>query len=243
MRGSFNPAVTDDPDVRRHQHVRARPPAQSRGAPDAIPVVGWIGSPTTGAYIRSLTNVLRRVRERHPFVLRVSGAGEPLDDCRASPVENEPWSLDRRGRAVQHLRRRRLSAGRRRVVEGQVRLQGDRVHGLRRAGGRVGGRRQSRHHPGRRQRLSRIDTRTSGSRSSVACSPMPRCGAASRRRAARPSRSGYSLRVNAPKLAATLRAVAERGASHGADDRRSRKDDDEEFRDDRRGRVTSRRGT
>lgn len=58
------------------------------------PIVGWIGSPTTGTYIRGLTRVLRQVRERHAFTLRVSGTGEPLAvdglDC-----ENVPWSLDR----------------------------------------------------------------------------------------------------------------------------------------------------
>ena len=58
------------------------------------PVVGWIGSPTTGTYIRGLARVLKQVRERHPFTLRVSGTGEPLVidglDC-----ENIPWALDR----------------------------------------------------------------------------------------------------------------------------------------------------
>src|SRR5262245_29737986 len=43
------------------------------------PIVGWIGSPTTSSYIRSLAPVLRRVRERQPFTLRVSGAGERFD--------------------------------------------------------------------------------------------------------------------------------------------------------------------
>src|SRR2546430_16382292 len=59
----------------------------------SVPVVGWIGSPTTASYIRGLAGVLRRVAERQPFVLRVSGAGEPL----AIPgvrVENRTWSLN-----------------------------------------------------------------------------------------------------------------------------------------------------
>jgi glycosyltransferase involved in cell wall biosynthesis len=58
------------------------------------PIVGWIGSPTTAGYIRNLADVLRRVHDRHPFLLRVSGAGQPL----ALPgvhVENPDWALDR----------------------------------------------------------------------------------------------------------------------------------------------------
>ena len=57
-------------------------------------VVGWIGSPTTASYIRDLEPVLRRVRERHGFVLRVSGAGGPLQ-IPGLTVENVPWALDR----------------------------------------------------------------------------------------------------------------------------------------------------
>ncbi len=57
-------------------------------------VVGWIGSPTTAAYIRGLEPVLRRVRERHPFVLRVSGAGDTLQ-IPGVTVDNAAWSLDR----------------------------------------------------------------------------------------------------------------------------------------------------
>jgi glycosyltransferase involved in cell wall biosynthesis len=38
--------------------------------------------------------VLQRVRERTPFTLRVSGAGQPLD-VPGLTVENAPWSLDR----------------------------------------------------------------------------------------------------------------------------------------------------
>ena len=41
-----------------------------------------------------------------------------------------------RGRAVQHLRHRRLSLDRRRVGEREVRIQGDPIHGVRRAGRR-----------------------------------------------------------------------------------------------------------
>jgi len=57
------------------------------------PVVGWIGSPTTAPYVRGLTDVFRRVHNEHPFVLRVSGAGEPLD-VPGVPTEQPAWTLD-----------------------------------------------------------------------------------------------------------------------------------------------------
>jgi len=57
-------------------------------------VVGWIGSPTTTQYVLQMKDVLRRVGERHPFELKVSGAGH---DVRfpGVKVRNVPWSLDR----------------------------------------------------------------------------------------------------------------------------------------------------
>lgn len=57
-------------------------------------VVGWIGSPTTGTYIRGLTRVLQRVHARHPFVLRISGAGEPIVVA-GVPTEQIQWTLNR----------------------------------------------------------------------------------------------------------------------------------------------------
>jgi glycosyltransferase involved in cell wall biosynthesis len=89
----FNDEVTTIPtcvDTRRF--APARTIAADRNG--ARPVVGWIGSPTTASYIHALIPVLQRVNQRHPFVLRVSGAGEPM----AVPglaVENPGWSLDR----------------------------------------------------------------------------------------------------------------------------------------------------
>ena len=62
--------------------------------PVRTPVVGWIGSPTTAGYIRDLTPVLRRVREGHPFVLRVSGASDPVQ-VPGVIVDNAAWALDR----------------------------------------------------------------------------------------------------------------------------------------------------
>ena len=89
-------ALHDPESIARHdpERVARHEPSGNGAAPPREPIVGWIGSPTTGAYIRSLSNVLRRVRERHPFVLRVSGVGEPF----AIPgvrIDDDPWALSR----------------------------------------------------------------------------------------------------------------------------------------------------
>jgi glycosyltransferase involved in cell wall biosynthesis len=96
----FNRAVTTIPtSVDTSLFVPSRNGSEnsegkSKSKRSSGPVVGWIGSPTTGSYIRSLSAVLRRVHERHPFVLRVSGAGEPFE-VPGVAVQNEPWALDR----------------------------------------------------------------------------------------------------------------------------------------------------
>jgi len=91
----FNPAVTTIPtSVDTEQFVPARVSGNAGGPEPEEPIVGWIGSPTTGGYIRRLSNVLRRVRERHRFTLRVSGAGEPFT-IPGVTVRHEPWVLDR----------------------------------------------------------------------------------------------------------------------------------------------------
>lgn len=84
----FNPAVTPIPtsvDTDRYVPSLDRPVG-------GLPIVGWIGSPTTAAYVQSLLPVLQRVHARHPFTLRISGAGEPLA-VHGVPVDNVPWSL------------------------------------------------------------------------------------------------------------------------------------------------------
>ena len=90
----FNAAVTTIPTSVDTDLFVPSADGRGNGTLAREPIVGWIGSPTTGFYIRSLSNVLRRVRERHPFVLRVSGAGEPF----AIPgvrIVNDAWALTR----------------------------------------------------------------------------------------------------------------------------------------------------
>lgn len=56
-------------------------------------VVGWIGTPTTAAYVRAMAPVLGRLAGRYDFLLRVSGSGEPLEFNGVKTV-NERWSLE-----------------------------------------------------------------------------------------------------------------------------------------------------
>jgi glycosyltransferase involved in cell wall biosynthesis len=58
-----------------------------------VPVVGWIGSPTTVTYLRSLLPTLGAVRAVHPFTLRVSGAGEPID-ADGLDLEQPGWTIN-----------------------------------------------------------------------------------------------------------------------------------------------------
>jgi glycosyltransferase involved in cell wall biosynthesis len=92
----FSNAVTVIPTcVDTTKFVPSLEAVSSNGpGPTREPIVGWIGSPTTASYVRGLTHVLHRVRDRHPFVLRVSGAGEPLE-APGITVEQPQWSLER----------------------------------------------------------------------------------------------------------------------------------------------------
>ncbi len=85
----FNPSVRIIPTaVDTDVFVpRAAPrPAASR------PIVGWIGTPTTATYLGMLTAALTAVAAAHAFTLRVSGAGRELA-VPSVQVESTPWSL------------------------------------------------------------------------------------------------------------------------------------------------------
>lgn len=84
-----NDSVTVIPTV--VDTTRFKPRAERVSEP-GVPVVGWIGSPTTYQYLEGLSDVLREVSARHPFVLRVSGAGRPVI-MPGVRVEEAPWSM------------------------------------------------------------------------------------------------------------------------------------------------------
>jgi glycosyltransferase involved in cell wall biosynthesis len=90
----FNRAVTTIPTSVDTERFVPSAQARERDRLTAVgqPIVGWIGSPTTASYVRGLADVLRRVRQRHPFVLRISGAGEPVS-IPGVAVDNQTWSL------------------------------------------------------------------------------------------------------------------------------------------------------
>ncbi len=63
--------------------------------PDGAPlVIGWIGTPTTATYLKSLSPVFERLAPRHRFEVRVSGSGEPIE-FPGLKTTNERWSLAR----------------------------------------------------------------------------------------------------------------------------------------------------
>ncbi len=86
----FNPDVTVIPTAVDTNRFVPRPdplPADGRKL-----VVGWIGSPTTFQYLESLKDVLAAVSTRHPFTLKVSGAGRPVN-FPGVDVQVVPWSM------------------------------------------------------------------------------------------------------------------------------------------------------
>lgn len=84
-----NRAVTVIPTAVDTSRFVPRAPRSPMAAPL---VVGWIGSPTTFPYLEGLADTLRRVAAQHQFVLKISGAGRPVD-FPGLQVENVPWSL------------------------------------------------------------------------------------------------------------------------------------------------------
>jgi len=85
----FNPSVHVIPTAVDTTVFVPRTAARPAGAP---PVIGWIGTPTTAAYLATIGPSLAALSAAHTFTFRVSGAGSTL----AFPgvqVESPPWSL------------------------------------------------------------------------------------------------------------------------------------------------------
>lgn len=68
-------------------HPRPRPPGD-----DGLPVIGWIGSPTTYPYLRPLLPLFDELARSFRFRLRIVGAGEPVR-LEHMPVETPDWRL------------------------------------------------------------------------------------------------------------------------------------------------------
>jgi glycosyltransferase involved in cell wall biosynthesis len=87
---AYNTAVDVVPTAVDTTRFVPRPP---HARPPGPLVVGWIGSPTTFGYLEGLADILRDVSKRHPFVLKVSGAGRAVHFPGLNVLE-VPWSLD-----------------------------------------------------------------------------------------------------------------------------------------------------
>lgn len=83
-------AVTLLPTVVDTDQFASTDPEPSR---DSRPVIGWIGSHSTAAYLELISPALQELSARRSFVFRVIGAGREI----AIPgveVDNRPWRLE-----------------------------------------------------------------------------------------------------------------------------------------------------
>jgi len=62
--------------------------------PRPVPVIGWIGSPTTVKYLESLSEVFHRLASRRRFCLKIIGAGRPVH-MPGVELEQRAWQLER----------------------------------------------------------------------------------------------------------------------------------------------------
>lgn len=60
--------------------------------------IGWIGSPATAHYLKSITPVLQKMAEVHD--VRVVAVGARADQMRGLPIEARPWSLETEVREI-----------------------------------------------------------------------------------------------------------------------------------------------
>jgi glycosyltransferase involved in cell wall biosynthesis len=57
-------------------------------------VIGWIGTHSTYAYLRTLAPVFRRLAQTHRFRLRVIGAGPAASPIDGVALESRPWRME-----------------------------------------------------------------------------------------------------------------------------------------------------
>jgi glycosyltransferase involved in cell wall biosynthesis len=60
-----------------------------------VPVIGWVGTHSTYAYVKTIFPVLERLAGEHRFRLRLVGTGESEIRIPGVEIENRPWQLER----------------------------------------------------------------------------------------------------------------------------------------------------
>lgn len=60
----------------------------------AVPVIGWIGTPSSYRYLRAIFPALERVGKKHRFTLLLRGTGEETIRLSNVIVDNKPWNAD-----------------------------------------------------------------------------------------------------------------------------------------------------
>jgi glycosyltransferase involved in cell wall biosynthesis len=74
--------------------ARYEPRSRSAVSEGSVPVIGWIGTPTSAKYLESSGKVFSQLATRRRFVLKVVGAGRPLEMAGVR-LEQRPWTLER----------------------------------------------------------------------------------------------------------------------------------------------------
>lgn len=59
-----------------------------------IPVVGWIGTPSSYRYLRSILPAIARVAQDHPLIFRLRGTGEDQIEIDNVVIDNAPWKAE-----------------------------------------------------------------------------------------------------------------------------------------------------
>lgn len=58
----------------------------------SVPVIGWIGTPSSFRYLEAIFPALAQLGEKHRFMLRLRGTGEDRIDVDNVNVDNAPWN-------------------------------------------------------------------------------------------------------------------------------------------------------
>jgi glycosyltransferase involved in cell wall biosynthesis len=61
----------------------------------SLPVLGWIGTPSSFSYLKAIFPALARLSEKHRFILRLRGTGEGNIAISDVEIDNRPWSFEK----------------------------------------------------------------------------------------------------------------------------------------------------